>query len=631
MNKLRIITIIFALIFFSNIFLIQNTNACKDIIAVGEATEGDYNLLLKVRDPSRPGLQVLCIVPKDYQYNYRYPWTGKSFKSTVLHKFIGIATKDDVIPNVVKAGMVLSDAGIAYGDADSGSRWVNPTKNAWDDFDWIRYACEKASSEDEAVTLLTVDAVKKLHATGVSENLFVVGPKKAVVIEADAFRYKINEFENGIYVMSNYPKELWKSQVLRCLPIARSFDTTAEKAVRKGQTVRLKSIHGIRITGISDDSITVKPVPFINALLTKSIGIVHEIKIGERKTVGQFSVELLEIQGNKAKISVCYKFKAWEDEMLNIIAPRYGSINVQDMIFFSRLHKEDLKDLRPMCEDLYQYEAVAIYKIPSKNYETLSMGWFSPNHACSSIYVPFHICNNDIYEPYKTGEAAEICLELLTIYGHGFLNESFSKTETVFLNEIDLAENLIINDIISKQKIDDFLTIIDIGMQRQAFLTEKIWIELAKLTKNKEKIQEIIKEIWSENYFSSLKSMKNSIDILTDFDDSNLIKNYILEITLDICKTRLDAVEALDKSCHDAIENYNIAKSKINIKDYEQGFMHLEKSYLQCEQIIKGQLTNDLDLNGIQKNEKIDAFYIFLIIFFVIIIITAIAFRPKKP
>ena len=29
-------------------------SACKDIVATGDATAGNYNLLLKVRDPSRP-------------------------------------------------------------------------------------------------------------------------------------------------------------------------------------------------------------------------------------------------------------------------------------------------------------------------------------------------------------------------------------------------------------------------------------------------------------------------------------------------------------------------------------------------------------------------------------------------
>lgn len=432
MNKYGVLSVIFTIFLLSNILLTYNVEACKDIVACGDATAGDYNLLLKVRDPSRPGFQVLCVVPEGYEYTYRYPWTGKPLNSKVLHKFIGVATKGDTIPNIVKAGMALSDVGIAYGDADTGSRWINPTKNAWDDFDWIRYACEKANDEEEAVDFLTTDLVKKMHATGVSENLFVAGPNKGIVIEADAFRYNIKEIDNGVVVMTNYPKELWRTQKINTLPISRSFDKVVEKYVRNKGVVRLKSIYGIRIVEIGDDFISVNPVSFFHALKSGNLGVTTRINLGERKTVGYFSVELLDIDGNKAKVRVCNKFKAWEEKMLEHIQPKYGSITIKDMINWSRLHGEDLDDLRPMCQDFFEYEAVAIYKIPRQNYEIMSSGWFSANHACSSIYVPFHICDTDIYDPYETGEAAELSLNLLNEYGHGALEVGFSNTEEVF-------------------------------------------------------------------------------------------------------------------------------------------------------------------------------------------------------
>ena len=316
-----------------------------------------------------------------------------SFKTN--YKYIGVATKEDTIPNIVKPGMSLSKAGISYGDADTGSIWVNPTKHAWDDFDWMRYACEKAKDEDEAVLLLTKDAVKKMHAAEVSENLFVVGPKKGYVIEADAFRYNVKEINNGIDVMSNYPRELWKTQIFKKRPISKSFNTEVEKYVRNKQIVRLQSLNGIKILGIGDDFITVKPISLRYIIQTGNLNVITKINLEERKTVGYFSVELLDIDGNKAKVRVTNVHKAWEEKMLEYIQPHYGSITVKDMIKWSRLDKEDLDGLRPMCEDTSKYEAVAIYKIPEKNYEILSSGWFSPNRACSSIYVPFHICNNE--------------------------------------------------------------------------------------------------------------------------------------------------------------------------------------------------------------------------------------------
>ena len=426
-SSLKSILTIFIIIF-SFTFSVKG---CKDIIACGDATSGDYNLLLKVRDPSRPGLQVLCIVPEGYRYTYHHPWTGKQIDYSVYYDFIGMASEGDVIPHIVKAGMALSSAGIGYGDADSGSNWVNPTRNAWDDFDWIRYACEKAGSTEEAVSLMTKDAVDDMHATGVSENLFIVGPENGYIIEADAYQYKIKEIKNGAAAMSNYPKDLWKTQLIKKLPIATSFDIEKELTVRKGTTVRLNSLYGIRILDITNEFITVKQIPYYKNIkfIDNKLSIIGSVDIGlnGRETVGEYSVNLLETNGNKAKITISTKYKAWEDKIMDYVNAKYGSITYIDMINWSRLHEDDLDGLRPMCEDRFEFEGVTVYKIPKENYETLSSGWVSINHACSSIYVPFHICDNDIYEPYKTSQAAQLSLDLLNYYGHEFLTPSFSR------------------------------------------------------------------------------------------------------------------------------------------------------------------------------------------------------------
>jgi len=618
MNKYRVISVVLMLFLFSNIVFNFNVHACKDIIACGNATNGEYNLLLKVRDPSRAGLQVLCIVPKGYKYTYRYPWNGKPFDFTVSQKFIGVATKQDVIPNIIKAGMSLSAAGIAYGDADTNSNWKNPTKSAWDDFDWMRYACQKANTEEEAVKLLTEDVVKKLHASGVSENLFVVGPKKGHVIEADAFHYNIKELYNGIVVMSNYPKELWKTQRLQKMPISRSFDATIEKTVRKGQTIRLKSIQGVKILDIGTDYVTVKPVSFIHALITGSINMVYKIKLDERKTVGHFSVKLLDIENNKAKISMCYVFKAWEDELLNHIQPLYGSITIRDMINFSRLHPEDLNELRPMCEDNSKYESVTIFKIPNKNFDMISSGWFSSNHACSSIYVPFHICDTDIYDPYETGEASELSLNLLKEYGHGTLSNNFSKIEDVFLYETDFAEQMV-KTITSNEKISYFLTQIDTGIQKQAYLTEQIWMETSSVSnkKNKQVIIDTLGGIWESNYSISLILMKDTVNNLKNISNTVYVLEKICEIALDICKSRIITVNIMGKNCQNAQLEYETGDNLIKKGEYNLGFDHLEKAFTECEYLIKGQIIPSS--NELEKNIKLEIILYFLVITLVIL------------
>ena len=618
MNKIKIFTTLCLSFLFFNILLSITGSACKDIIAAGDATEGDFNLLMKVRDPSRPGLQVLCIVPEGYEYNYRNPWTGKTMSFTTKYKYIGVASKDDVIPNIVKAGMALSDAGIAYGDSDTNSRWINPTKNAWDDFDWIRYACQIAKTEDEAVKLLTEDAVKKMHATGVSENLFVVGPHKGFVVEADAFHYTTKEIVNGIDVRHNYPIELWKTQWLKLRPISKSFDTTVEKIIQKNKAIRLGSIFGIRIVEIGDDHVSVKPIGLFHAMKTKNIGVVTKIQIDERKSVGEFSVKLIEINGNKAKIFVSNIYKAWEDEIMKYINPRYGSITVNDMINWSRLTSEDLDGLRGMSQTNREYESVAINKIPKQNYEALSMGWFSANNAVSSIYVPFHISNTNIFDPYENGDAAQLSLDLSQVYND--LSENFSKTEKVFLYETDFIEDISAELIDEKFDVSDFLTISDMGMQRQAYMTENLWMEASK-TLDGIYIMKILAKIWDSNYSTSLDQMKNA---LVSFDDNsgNYFVNKIMELSLDICKTRMDAAKAIGKQSPDAEIYYEKANQYLEQGNYNLGFKHLKNAYDECTLFIKGQALNQSDEEISKEKDRITLyFYIFLIIIAIILLI----------
>ena len=252
MNKFNIIVVIFAVLILFNVVMSFPIKGCKDIISCGDSTAGDYNLLLKVRDPSRQGIQVLCIVPEGYTYTYHHPWTGTPMFFETKHKFIGVATKNDTIPNIIKAGMALSDSGISFGDADTDSNWKNPTRYAWDDFDWIRYACELSNDEEEAVSLMTIDAVDKMHATGVSENLFVVGHNSGFVIEADVFHYDVKEINDGIVVMSNYPKKLWDTQKYKKQPIAKSFDISKETYIEKGDFISLDSLFHIKVIDIKN-------------------------------------------------------------------------------------------------------------------------------------------------------------------------------------------------------------------------------------------------------------------------------------------------------------------------------------------------------------------------------------------
>jgi hypothetical protein len=577
-RKEKLLSCIFIFILVISSVGIPIGKSCKDIVITSAATAGDYSLLLKVRDPSRPGLQVVCRAPSGTHYTYHHPWTGKPWNFIVTHTFIGVATQGDTLPNIVKAGMVFTDAGLAFGDADTGSSWVNPTRNAWDDFDWIRYACQTANNESEAINLLTTAAINQLHATGVSENLFLVSPQQAVVIEADAVRHTIHTI-NDVFVMSNYAKDLWGTQLLRSLPIASSFEAEKEAWMHSGSVVHLESICGVKIIQIAQNSITARVVPsyvFMDSGLNKDV----TIYLGERATVGPYSVTLLDINGSNARISLCTAVYAWEQELLSHVQPLCGAITIKDLMYWSRFHSADLNGLRPMCEDAFEYEAAMIFKIPEEHANLLSSGWFAANHACSSIYVPIHICDNNIYEPYQTGEAAALSLELLHRYGHGTLSSLCQNVEDVLLSENEANELLAHQIIHNGSDITSYLTTMDQDMQEQAFLTEQLWLNTSNAS------QGIIENIWMDNYTVSFERMQKAVSILKNIPGSEPIKDGIETIALSLCKSRIETASILRINCTDAKQGFMAAGQNFKSGEFTIGFILLHHAFDSCNNLI---------------------------------------------
>ena len=185
------------------------------------------------------------------------------------------------------------------------------------------------------------------------------------------------------------------------------------------------------------------------------------------------------------------------------------------MMDWSRLHPEDLDGLRPLCEDQVMYEAVMIWKIPIEQTNLLSSGWFAANHACSSIYVPIHICDDEFYEPYETGEAANLSLLLLQKYGHGNITALCQSVETVFLAENEGNELLAYEMIQNGMNVTSFMTAVDTAMQEQAFLTEQLWFSTPNITR------EIIENLWMENYSVSLLNMQQAMLPLSQIPGSS--------------------------------------------------------------------------------------------------------------
>ena len=184
-----------------------------------------------------------------------------------------------------------------------------------------------------------------------------------------------------------------------------------------------------------------------------------------------------------------------------------------------------------MCEDQNTNEAAMIFSIPAEYASLLGNAWFSANHPCSSIYVPVHICDDDFFDPYETGEAAALSLELLHKYGHGNLTPLCQNVETVFFLENDINENLAYHMILNGSNITGFLTSLDKGMQEQAFLTEQLWLTTPK------SLQGIITTLWTTNYTYSLQRMKQAIPTLKFIPESEPVVQRIQQIIHSIITT----------------------------------------------------------------------------------------------
>jgi len=569
------------------ILSVNSCTACKDIIATGDATAGDYNFLMKVRDPSRPGLQVLVHIPKGYEYTYHHPWTGKPMDFRVQNSYIGVTSEQDMLPHIVKSGMVLTTAGLAFGDADSLSRWINPTRFAWDDFDWIRYSAEQAGTESEAIHLLTDKAVNQLHAPGVSENMCLVGPEKGYMIEADAYRYTVKEIVDDVDVISNYPRKLWDTQIIRSRFIADEYNASVTDTVTERECVHLNSIARIKILNITQNEIKVRQIPFFTNIgyhdgkptfLMPSV----TISLGENKTVGDFYLSLKNISDNKATIYLTTAVHAWEQTLLKRIVPKKGTITVEDLMNWSRIQAKDVPDVRPMCEEAYPYEGVAIYQIPKKQFQIASKGWFSANHACSSIYVPFHSSNTEIDKAYKTSEAAKISYDLYQNYSDSLLH-LIKSIEEVFLTENNVFDRWIHKSIHQEKIQINVLTSVDTTMQKQAWIMQKLFHDISKLEKKQQHtLFNYSKQLWCDNYSTTMISMGSILNQTNSIENISFFNKAVMQLMETTCNCFINITQTIGHSTEKLVDTYHQAIQLLDQNQYNKAANLFQHILIQC-------------------------------------------------
>ncbi len=569
---------------------------CKSIIAKGEATPGEYTLHMKIRDPSRPGGQVLFICEPGYEYTYHHPTTGEPMHFTVTNRVIGVATSGDTPPNIMKAGMALTDKGISYGDNDINLLYCNPSQYAWDDFDWLRYGYQTADSEDSSVELL-LDAVYDLHATGKGEALYVVGPDHAYVIEANAREAAVEEIDE-IYVRTNYAVKLWETATRERYLYGPHFESLFDGWVRKGETVKLGQgcAYGIIVEDINDDNVRIRSIHGNSESL--------ELKLDEVKTLCDFRVGLKEIKNGplpQARISLCYHYLEWKERMESMVMREHGNITEAHMMGWSRLHEGDIGGLRPMCEgSSVNCESVSIFKIPGSDPGTMSSFWYTC-YPCASIYVPVHICVEEIYEPYLTEEACSISREMFDARGHNNDTALFERVESVFINENNrmefLASGLLAGD--RCDIVPQLLTHSDMMMQKHALLTLRLYLMME--AEDAGPLRCTLENTWRDNYVDTFTGLKESLSLIVqekrDGGSGSDACEEMIDIILDIADTAayhaIEGAKCMEGEETDGIKKaldlYNRAREDVDSGSPMEGMDGFEKAFLVARCIMNGE------------------------------------------
>ncbi|MHA1213122.1 MAG: hypothetical protein ACTSSH_11745, partial [Candidatus Heimdallarchaeota archaeon] len=217
-------------------------------------------------------------------------------------------------------------------------------------------------------------------------------------------------------------------------------------------------------------------------------------------------------------------------------------------------------------------------------------------------------------------------------FKHNELTSHFNKTEEVFLYENEIAEEIATNNF---DFVSDFLTIIDMGMQRQAYYTNEIWMEIGK-TSSQEKRQElmdVIGEIWDKNYSRSIETIENTLYRLKNMSGTTNILDKTEDILLDICKTRINAAIVIGKQNPLLVEDYNIGKKDIKQGRYETGFNHINKAYKEADMLMKEQISIQSLSDETEKTENATLPYtmlFFILIMCITVLVLTLFLRQKR-
>ncbi|MCK4614516.1 MAG: hypothetical protein KAU14_06920, partial [Thermoplasmata archaeon] len=484
------------------------------------------------------------------------------------------------------------------------------------------------------------EAVHELHATEKGEALYVVGPEHAYVIEANANDAAVEEIDD-IYVRTNYAVQLWESAAPERYLYAPHFETRFDGWAAQGEVVKLgvDCAYGILIEDVGSDRVRIRAVHEDHESI--------DLNVGEVKTLSGFRVGLKEIDHHlipQAHITLCYHYLEWKERMEDIVMGEHGNITERHLMNWSRLQRDDLGGLRPMCEaSSHNHEAVAIYKIPDAYPGTMSSFWFT-SYSRSSIYVPVHLCVRDIHEPYRTGEACRLSKSVFELRGNDGDTIPFEMAESVFIDENNYIEAMAF-ELLKKEQpemVPALLTSSDMMMQGHALLTLELHLRLGEIEEDGNgSLGNAIERIWRNDYIQSFEGLKEALSFIVQYSDttgegsaSQEVLTNMTELLIAIADTAAEhAIQEAEcipggdrEGVKEALKQYNKGKKNVEDGHFIEGMKKFEKSF----RIARCVLNHEDYSHFIEESDDMSDVALYTILACVILLGVVMAYLKKR-
>jgi hypothetical protein len=132
--------------------------------------------------------------------------------------------------------------------------------------------------------------------------------------------------------------------------------------------------------------------------------------------------------------------------------------------------------------------------------------------------------------------------------------------------------------------IPQTLTVIDYEMQKQAYMTQLMYLNISK--NNDSELFSIISTLWDGNYHKSLFQMKNCVDVLTN-SKSTFYLDTISDLSKSIVSTKKTLCDLLGYQ-NDFVEMlYSQAIDYFDHDDFEKGFDYLILTFQSYSDMLK--------------------------------------------